>query len=134
MPLPIPNFLLFQKPIEAVCAGQETSRPVRIETCRVPLGSGGRKPEPELDLLSNILKTFNEIFGNINWDRSSRKTFDARCCFQKATSRYSCSGPISAWFIGACALLILAQIVAYVRRVRVVPPITSNINLIGARL
>jgi type I restriction enzyme R subunit len=33
----------------------------------VPLGGVGRKPEPELDLLSNILKTFNEIFGNIDW-------------------------------------------------------------------
>jgi type I restriction enzyme R subunit len=33
----------------------------------VPLGGGGRKPEPELDLLSNILKTFNEMFGNIDW-------------------------------------------------------------------
>jgi hypothetical protein len=42
--------------------------------------------------------------------------------------------PISAWFIGGCALLILAQIVAYVRRVGVVPPITGNIDLIGARL
>jgi type I restriction enzyme R subunit len=29
--------------------------------------SGGRKPQPELDLLSNILKTFNEMFGNIDW-------------------------------------------------------------------
>ena len=33
----------------------------------VPLGGGGHKPEPELDLLSNILKTFNETFGNIDW-------------------------------------------------------------------
>jgi len=33
----------------------------------VPLGGGGRKPDPELDLLSNILKTFNEMFGNIDW-------------------------------------------------------------------
>ena len=33
----------------------------------VPLGGGGRKPESELDLLSNILKTFNEMFGNIDW-------------------------------------------------------------------
>lgn len=32
----------------------------------VPLGGGGRKPEPELDFLSNILKTFNEVFGNID--------------------------------------------------------------------
>jgi len=33
----------------------------------VPASGGGRKPEPELDLLSNILKTFNEMFGNIDW-------------------------------------------------------------------
>lgn len=28
---------------------------------------GGGRPEPELDLLSNILKIFNEMFGNIEW-------------------------------------------------------------------
>ncbi|MBF0423348.1 MAG: type I restriction endonuclease subunit R [Magnetococcales bacterium] len=33
----------------------------------VPTGGGGGKPEPELDFLSNILKTFNELFGNIDW-------------------------------------------------------------------
>ncbi|MBF0135829.1 MAG: type I restriction endonuclease subunit R [Magnetococcales bacterium] len=33
----------------------------------VPTSGGGGKPEPELDLLSNILKTFNEMFGNIDW-------------------------------------------------------------------
>ena len=33
----------------------------------VPPGGGGRKLEPEIDRLSNILKTFNEMFGNIEW-------------------------------------------------------------------
>jgi type I restriction enzyme R subunit len=33
----------------------------------VPTGGGGRKPEPEMDRLSNILKTFNDLFGNIPW-------------------------------------------------------------------
>ena len=33
----------------------------------VPISNVVRKPEPELDLLSNILRTFNEMFGNINW-------------------------------------------------------------------
>lgn len=33
----------------------------------VPGGGGGRKPEPEVDRLSNILKTFNDLFGNIQW-------------------------------------------------------------------
>src|SRR4029077_3247997 len=31
----------------------------------VPTSGGGGKPEPELDRLSNILKTFNDQFGNI---------------------------------------------------------------------
>jgi type I restriction enzyme R subunit len=33
----------------------------------VPTSAGGHKPEPELDLLSNIIKAFNDQFGNINW-------------------------------------------------------------------
>jgi type I restriction enzyme R subunit len=33
----------------------------------VPTTGGGRKPEPELDLLSNIVRTFNDQFGNIDW-------------------------------------------------------------------
>jgi type I restriction enzyme R subunit len=31
----------------------------------VPTSGGGRKPEPELDRLSNILRDFNDLFGNI---------------------------------------------------------------------
>jgi type I restriction enzyme R subunit len=37
---------------------------------------GGRKPEPELDRLSNILKVFNDQFGNADWgdrDRVQRR-------------------------------------------------------------
>ena len=34
----------------------------------VPIGAGGRKPEPELDYLSNILKTFNDQFGTLFTD------------------------------------------------------------------
>lgn len=33
----------------------------------VPTTGGGGRPDPELDLLSNILKVFNEMFGNIDW-------------------------------------------------------------------
>ncbi len=32
-----------------------------------PTGGGGIRPEPEIDRLSNIIKTFNEQFGNIAW-------------------------------------------------------------------
>ena len=33
----------------------------------VPTSGGGHVPEPELDRLSNILKAFNDQFGNIDW-------------------------------------------------------------------
>jgi type I restriction enzyme R subunit len=33
----------------------------------VPTSGGGRMPEPELDRLSNIIKAFNDLFGNIDW-------------------------------------------------------------------
>jgi len=38
----------------------------------VPTTGGGRKPEPELERLSNILKAFNDHFGNIEWTNSDR--------------------------------------------------------------
>ena len=38
----------------------------------VPTEGGGIKPEPELDRLSNILKAFNDHFGNIPWTDSDR--------------------------------------------------------------
>lgn len=33
----------------------------------VPTSAKGRKPEPELERLSNIIKTFNDLFGSIEW-------------------------------------------------------------------
>ena len=38
----------------------------------VPTSGGGHMPEPELDLLSNIVKTFNEQWGNIDWTDADR--------------------------------------------------------------
>jgi len=38
----------------------------------VPAAGGGGQPEPELDLLSNILKTFNDLFGDIPWTDADR--------------------------------------------------------------
>jgi type I restriction enzyme R subunit len=38
----------------------------------VPTSGGGHKPEPELDRLSNILKAFNDHFGNISWTDADR--------------------------------------------------------------
>ena len=38
----------------------------------VPSQGGGRKPEPEFDLLSNIVQQFNDMFGNIAWEDADR--------------------------------------------------------------
>jgi type I restriction enzyme R subunit len=38
----------------------------------VPAAGAGHKPEPELDRLSNILRSFNEQWGNIPWQDRDR--------------------------------------------------------------
>ena len=38
----------------------------------VPAAAGGGRPEPEIDRLSNILRTFNEHFGDIPWEDADR--------------------------------------------------------------
>lgn len=37
------------------------------EVAPVPTGSGGHIIDPDMDLLSNIVSEFNDMFGNINW-------------------------------------------------------------------
>ena len=38
----------------------------------VPASGGGHRPEAERDLLSNIVATFNEQWGNVDWDDGDR--------------------------------------------------------------
>ena len=38
----------------------------------VPPGGGGRKADPELDRLSNIIREFNDLFGGIQWEDADR--------------------------------------------------------------
>ena len=38
----------------------------------VPLEGGGHRPEPELERLSAIIMSFNDLFGNINWADTDR--------------------------------------------------------------
>jgi type I restriction enzyme R subunit len=38
-----------------------------VEVEPVLIGSAKGKGEPEIDVLTNILSTFNELFGNIEW-------------------------------------------------------------------
>jgi len=38
----------------------------------VPATGGGHKPEPELDRLSNIIREFNDFYGNIQWTDKDR--------------------------------------------------------------
>jgi len=59
----------------------------------VPTTGGGRKPEPELDILSNIVKAFNDMFGNIQWTDMDRvhklitEDIPARVAADAATGR-----------------------------------------------
>jgi type I restriction enzyme R subunit len=43
-----------------------------VEIEPVPAGHAGGKPETEMDILSNIIKTFNDLFGNIDWADKDR--------------------------------------------------------------
>lgn len=43
-----------------------------VEIDPVPTDGGGHRPEPELDRLSNIIRSFNDLFGNINWQDADR--------------------------------------------------------------
>ena len=45
------------------------------EVAPVPTGQIGVKKEPEMDLLSAILTTFNDMFGNIDWNDADNKKF-----------------------------------------------------------
>ena len=38
----------------------------------VPASGGGYQPEPEMDRLSNILREFNDLFGDISWTNEDR--------------------------------------------------------------
>jgi type I restriction enzyme R subunit len=42
------------------------------EILPIPTDAGGRVSEPEMDNLSNIIKTFNDEFGNVAWDDRDR--------------------------------------------------------------
>jgi type I restriction enzyme R subunit len=43
-----------------------------VEIDPVPTDGGGHKAEPELDRLSNIIRGFNDLFGNIAWEDGDR--------------------------------------------------------------
>ena len=54
----------------AAASIQLADQDVEIEP--VPMDGGGGKAEPELDQLSNILRSFNEQFGNVTWTDGDR--------------------------------------------------------------
>ena len=55
----------------------------------VPTEGGGQKPEPEMDRLSNIIKDFNERFGNIEWKDQDKieKVISEELPFKVASDR-----------------------------------------------
>lgn len=58
--------------VEKKAAMQIQLRDQDAEIEPVPTSGGGRLPEPELDRLSNIVRTFNDQFGNIPWTDTDR--------------------------------------------------------------
>jgi type I restriction enzyme R subunit len=58
--------------VEAQAAMQIALADEDAEIGPVPTAGAGYRPEPELDRLSNIIKTFNEQFGNIEWHDADR--------------------------------------------------------------
>ena len=55
---------------QAVQRVQLTDQDVEIDP--VPTDGGGHKADPELDRLSNIIRGFNDLFGNITWEDGDR--------------------------------------------------------------
>jgi type I restriction enzyme R subunit len=53
--------------VEAKSAMEISLPDADAEVGPVPTSGGGHKPEPELDLLTNIIKAFNDQFGSIDW-------------------------------------------------------------------
>jgi type I restriction enzyme, R subunit len=43
-----------------------------VEVNPVPTDDGGSRAEPELDRLSNIIRSFNDFLGNITWEDGDR--------------------------------------------------------------
>ena len=58
--------------VEKQAARQIQLPDANAEIGPVPTTGGGHAPEPELDRLSNILKSFNDQFGNISWADQDR--------------------------------------------------------------
>jgi hypothetical protein len=80
------------------------------EIAPVPTEAGGRKPEPELDRLSNILKAFNEQFGTsfADSDRIIRHIIDdiapkvaADAAYQNARAEHPAHRPFGTHRPGA---------------------------------
>jgi type I restriction enzyme R subunit len=55
---------------QAVQRLQLADQDVEIEP--VPTDGGGHRSDPELDRLSNIIRSFNDLFGNITWEDGDR--------------------------------------------------------------
>ncbi len=43
-----------------------------VETDPVPTDGGGHKPDAKLDQISNIINSFNDLLGKINWQDANR--------------------------------------------------------------
>jgi type I restriction enzyme, R subunit len=65
--LPYTNAGRKKRAVQKILLGDEGA-----EMEPVPVSAGGHRPELELDRLSNILKRFNDHFGDIPWEDADR--------------------------------------------------------------
>ena len=55
----------------------------------VSTSGGGQKPEPEMERLSNIIREFNDRFGNIEWKDQDKQDREGNC---RRIAREGCRG------------------------------------------
>jgi len=61
------SYRVEKRAVQKILLGDEDA-----EIDPVPVSAGGHRPEAELDLLSNILKSFNDHFGDVPWEDADR--------------------------------------------------------------
>lgn len=58
--------------VEKLAAQKVLLADADVEIDPVPMDGGGSRPEPEMDRLSNVIATFNDLFGGIDWSDLDR--------------------------------------------------------------
>ena len=61
------SYRVEKQAVQRICLADQDA-----EVEPVPTDAGGHRTDPEIDRLSNIIRGFNDLFGNLNWGDSDR--------------------------------------------------------------